>query len=174
MANNIMNKNIIIGVVTILVIGVVGFNLIGKKSTEEEGTQGQRVMNPAGTMQMIVGDNALYVSEQKPGTTMLAQLVMIEDKGYVVIHESDNGKPGKIVGTSRLLEKGQTMDVSITLSAPLVDGKMYIAMLHVDNGDGVFNGATDAPAQNEEVDASPIMMEFGVSVNASDAGIIAI
>lgn len=115
----------------------------------------------------IAGD-AIYVPDQKPGDSVNIGLVDIQDGGYVVIHEADNGVPGAIVGASVLLSSGEKQNVEVNVSRELDEGEEFIAMLHNDNGDGTFNAADDAPVQDEN--GNVIFMRFMVSVDAGEPG----
>jgi len=118
----------------------------------------------ADTMLMRLEGNAIYVADQKPGKEIKATVVNLKSPGYVVVHEVDNGKPGKVVGNSDLLPAGEHQKVSITLGSSYEDGAKLIAMLHVDDGDSSFDAAKDAPAQDES--GQTVMMEFAMSVDA--------
>lgn len=161
-----MNTKIAL-IVVVLILAVLGVYYWGgdKNGTE----QGQQVIN--NSTGMIVGKNALNVNEQRVGTTMSVSFVVLEKKGYVVVHEITDGKPGKIIGASALLPLGQSNNIAITLQASLKDGMSYIAMLHIDNDDGVFNATSDVPARN---DADVIMMEFQANANAQPDGGVSI
>ena len=81
--------------------------------------------------------------------------------GFVVIHESnDQAKPGKIIGSSQLLAAGKTENFSVT-SETLKAGQDYFAMLHFDNGDGIFDASSD-PAVTDS-DGNIVLMKYEVS-----------
>ena len=86
----------------------------------------------------------------------MIEMVSIEKKGFVVVHEDDGGKVGKIVGTSSLLNAGETKEVTVMMK--IHAGLSHLAMLHVDNGDGVFDEKQDLPLKNENGDY--VMMSF--------------
>jgi len=91
--------------------------------------------------------NAIVVKDQKPGDEAMIDDVSIEAKGYVVVHEDDNGKAGKIVGMSGLLNAGETRSVPVKMK--IHAGLSHWAMLHIDNGDGVFDAKQDLPLKDE-------------------------
>lgn len=91
--------------------------------------------------------NMIEVKDQKSGDEAMVDTVSLEKKGYVVVHEDDNGSVGKIVGHSDLLNPGETK--SVTLKMKLHPGLSHSAMLHVDNGDGVFDERQDLPLKDE-------------------------
>ncbi|MEK7559927.1 MAG: hypothetical protein AAB522_01340 [Patescibacteria group bacterium] len=110
---------------------------------------------------LIVASNAIYAAEQAPGRSVLVSLVRFEKPGFVVIHDDVAGSPGKILGVSGLLKKGETKNLSpITLSKIIINGETIYAMLHFDDSDGVFNAAKDKPVL---FNFEPTMMIITVS-----------
>lgn len=167
-----MNKNVIIGFVVLMgVVLVVGF---GRNNVDEAIVEQDQHMIPGNGLMVKVGKNAINVNEQKLGDTATVSFVVLEKKGYVVVHEMVAGKPGKVLGVSTILSEGKTDNVEVPLSSTLLAGKSYGAMLHLDNGDGVFNVGSDVSANDENVDGRPIMMEFQASAEAVSGGVIAI
>lgn len=65
--------------------------------------------------------------------------------GFVTIHQAMGTAPGEIVGTSGLIGAGTFSDVVIHLTKPMEYAGPYVALLHVDNGDGVFVVKDDMP-----------------------------
>ena len=159
-----MNKNIVIGIVVLVVII---FLVKSFRGNDKELGQGAIDNGASG---FIVGKNALNVDEQTIGTVAEISLVILEKNGYVVVHEIVNEEPGKVLGASAFLQAGKSESVGFTLTEPLQEGKNYIAMLHLDNGDGIFNIDTDSVAKNDDADGSPVMMEFQTSVGGGGDG----
>src|SRR3989338_4693352 len=96
------------------------------------------------------GKNTLTMETQKPNSSVTVQEVSFADTaGYVVIHKDEDGRPGLIIGHSALLHIGNSQNTVITLTTPLVDKNSYFAMLHKDNGDGVYNIIEDQPLRDE-------------------------
>lgn len=112
---------------------------------------------------LMVGDNAIAVSEQPPADSVTVSLATLAEDGYIVIHEAEEGAPGAIIAASGLLPAGTHNNVAVDLNAVPTDGSEFIAMLHTDNGDGQFNAADDAPVTH---DGGPIMMSFVIDSNA--------
>lgn len=65
--------------------------------------------------------------------------------GFVTIHQAMGMAPGEIVGTSGVLASGTLSDTVVHLSRPMEYAGPYVALLHVDNGDGVFMVKDDMP-----------------------------
>ncbi len=87
---------------------------------------------------------------------------------------SEASKPGKILGASGVLQAGDTKNLTpITLSRATADGETLYAMLHLDDGNGVFNPAKDKPAL-DFLGGSPVMMIFTVSMDANEPGAVSL
>ncbi|OGN03300.1 MAG: hypothetical protein A2655_00520 [Candidatus Yanofskybacteria bacterium RIFCSPHIGHO2_01_FULL_43_42] len=150
-------KNILIlGIIVAIGVGAV-FLFLGKIDESD----------PAGSSAgLIVGENAIYVAEQLPSNTVLVAIVRLEKPGFAVIHEDINNAPGKMLGASSLIMSGETKDpLTIKLSRSTLDGETAYAMLHFDNGDGIFDATKDElvydPIANE-----PVMMVIAISKDA--------
>ncbi len=106
-------------------------------------------------------DLAYYQVPLESGSIVIGELpeeggavkltVAIPKNGFVTIHESLSGAPAEIIGTSALIIAGET-ETTIPLTTPMTPGVSYLALLHVDNGDGLFVVEDDMPVKvNEEV-----------------------
>jgi len=115
---------------------------------------------------LLVGKNAIYVPDQKPGSSVSIHTFVLETKGFAVIHEDASGKPGPIIGTSNLL-KAETGTVVVTLARASRNGEFLYAMLHKDDGDGKYDTAKDLPIMDDA--GNPIMMRFKIDINAVPA-----
>lgn len=91
--------------------------------------------------------NLIEVKDQKSGDEAMIDAVSIEKKGYIVVHEDNDEKVGKIVGHSDLLNAGETKSVTFTMK--IHAGLSHWAMLHIDNGDGTFDEKQDLPLKDE-------------------------
>lgn len=84
------------------------------------------------------GGNTVYLENQTAGqSTVKIGFAMFADSGFVVIHEDNNGTPGKIIGSSALIRK-RADQIMIQISPPLKKDQVYYAALHRDNGDATF------------------------------------
>lgn len=111
--------------------------------------------------ELLVEKNAINVSSAQAGDELTVSYALLENPGFIVIHEDEEGKPGSIVGTSDLLLAGENRDVAISLDEELVEDGIYYAMLHADDGDEEFDAMLDAPVQS--LLGNPIMMMFVVT-----------
>ena len=73
---------------------------------------------------------------------------MLVEPGFITIHQAMGTAPGDIVGVSGLLPVGTLADTVIHLTKPMVYAGPYVALLHVDNDDGVFVVKDDMPVTN--------------------------
>ena len=151
-----MSKKGMVWVVVVIALLVLAFVYWGAEKPVE-------TVDNSETSAMRVGDNAIVVTEQRPGSTANVSLAVLGGDGYVVVHEMMNGELGSSIGASALLSKGESEGVVVPLSKPLEIGKKYSTMLHLDDGDKVLDLSKDAPAM---LDGQPIMMEFEVSADA--------
>jgi len=149
-------SHVVIG--TLAVIGIGAFFLM--RGTDSE--------NPDDSLGLLrVGDNALYVSEQKPDTFLYASIAVIKGGGFVVIGEDNAGNPDAIIGRSTLLPDGESQDIKIDLSRKSVHGETLYAMLYADNGNGMFDPGSDMLVKDME--GNIIIQEFFISNDASKA-----
>lgn len=103
--------------------------------------------------------SSIETESQIAGSTVLVKSVVFQAAGFVAIHKDTDGAPGPVVGVSALLTIGSHSAVTIAVDPALEEGKKYYAMLHSDDGDGVyrFPGA-DAPTK--DVGGNIVMAEF--------------
>jgi hypothetical protein len=140
----IMNKNVLVStgaLMILLALGILGpHGAVQFPSAPDE---------TAGTgLAVVGGGNALSVGNQTVGDSVIIASVGLEKKGFVVIHEKDGENLGKIIGSSALLGAGVSKNVLVTLRESLQDGKKYLAVLVVDNGDGRYMPGADRPVMS--------------------------
>lgn len=111
---------------------------------------------------VLTGENALALDDQAPGTSVAVNVVTLARDGWVVIHEEEGGKPGRILGARRF-NAGMNQSGSVELLRPTEEGKIYFAMLHADNGDHQFNHTKDMPIKDGAGNA--VMMRFVATAN---------
>ena len=139
-----------------IIVAVIGSGLFFRGGHEESGL-------PGGSTSLVVGTNAIYVAEQAPSEVLSVAVVRLEKPGFVVVHENALGAPGGILGASGLLVAGETNNpVPIALLRLTRDGETLYAMLHLDDGDGIFDAMKDKPAL-DPINNLPVMMIVIVS-----------
>lgn len=105
---------------------------------------------------VLAGKNAVAVDDQDAGSTATIRMVVLDEEGWVVIHEDWNGVPGNILGARRL-SAGEHQAIVVDLLRSTENGKVYYAMLHRDDGDRAFAHTRDLPLTDA---GSAIMMRF--------------
>lgn len=160
-----MNKKIVLSTLAVVILVVGGWYwwLSNQQVVQTPADNNKTTSTP-----MMIGKNAIYVSEQLPSKNVTVSLASLEKPGFIVIHESKNGKPAGIVGKSKLLPAGENKNILIDLSRISKDGETFFAMLHLDDGNAVFEAVKDIPATGAKGD--PIMMEFTIKNDASAPG----
>ncbi|OHA46623.1 MAG: hypothetical protein A3A80_02040 [Candidatus Terrybacteria bacterium RIFCSPLOWO2_01_FULL_44_24] len=156
-------------IIIAFVLGVMLGYYFGYDSGFERAANKNVLKNTDTNTGFRIGENAIYVSEQKPSDIVVVDFVDVSGGGFVVIHESVGETAGAIIGNSNMLAPGATEKIQITLTRPTQDGEELIAMLHNDNGDGVFHMADDHPLRDA---AGNIMYTiFTISANAETPGV---
>lgn len=149
-----------------IIIAVIAGAVIFFRGRSEESS------STNGSAGLFISNSAIYVAEQTPGPRVSVSVVRLEKPGFVLIHEDAFGAPGKILGVSNLLPRGETKNLlPIVLSRPTRDNEIIYAMLHFDNGDGKFDASNDKPALDSVGDA-PVMMIITISKDAIEPGAI--
>ncbi len=114
-----------------------------------------------------IGSNAIFISDQRPGSFVTINLVFLEKPGYVIIYNDNRGRPGEIIGSTKLLVKGESGDVVANLVRPSVHGEEFFAVIHEETGDGIFSPNLDTPLRDS--DGNIIFMRFSIDRGASEA-----
>ncbi|MCH7529606.1 hypothetical protein IIB50_00615 [Patescibacteria group bacterium] len=153
-----MNKTVL--TLVVIAVALLGGYYVFTTSPAGDG----QVANVAS---VLTQDNDVYAEDQLAGSTVVVRGVKLSAPGYVVIHlVAQDGSAGDIVGNSELLSEGITENVSVNLAGVSEVGDAFVAMLHSDNGDGVFNTEEDAPT----VDGTEIVvMQFDIVAEIAEA-----
>jgi hypothetical protein len=89
----------------------------------------------------LSGENAILVRDQKPGIIVNVELVALENAGWVVIHEDNNGILGNALGAQLFL--AGVNSGTVELLRGMEAGNTYYAVVRQDDGDGAFDLARD-------------------------------
>ena len=141
-----------------LIIGnkVGGTKLVGDHSQTSSTTSQEEIS---------MGTDYVSLKDQVEGSTVMLDKVGLAQSGWVVIHEDDNGKPGKILG-AQLFDAGAWTNGQVDLLRGTVSAKSYYAMLHSDNGDRAFDPKKDT----DVMDANGMMVMTKFTATAAPAG----
>jgi len=105
------------------------------------------------------------VSDQKAGKSVLVASYTLSAPGYITVHAATAEKTaGAIIGNSELLQAGSAVNVEVPLTVATKDGQSVIVMLHLDNGDGKFDGTLDLPATAADVSGAQAVVMKTVAV----------
>ncbi len=144
-------------VAVLMIIGFVLMLLVFIKSRTSQVSAPSYVTDTT----ILEGANALYVPDQSPGEAVFVSQVVLDRSGFVAIHNTDeNDEPGEIIAVSELLISGTHEDVVVSIEGGTSAGDELYAMLHTDNGDGVFSQEDDNPLMSEE--GNPILSSFEI------------
>jgi hypothetical protein len=133
----------ILTIAVIVIILILGGYMYSVRNDSTEINEEEQI---GSVDQNLTGSNRLVMSDQFPGNIVYVATVELAQDGFVVIHKNNAGKPGAVIG-SEYFKRGNQPG-SIDLTEKTVDGASYIAELHIDDGDGVFDAAKDLPAKD--------------------------
>ena len=148
----------VVTVVVIIVLIVIGVLVFGGKGSQAPATTSESP-SPSTSATAV---NRITMTDQYPGNVVYLNSVQLDKPGYVAIHKDNNGQPGDIIGYTHFdagINPGK-----VTLKEPMIDGKVYYAMLHSDNGDGTFDPTSDAPLM--DASGNVIMNTFRATTSA--------
>lgn len=150
----------VVTVIVIIILVILGYNMFKGGSTPTT-----TIEDATSTDVTKTGDiNRVVISDQFPGNIVYLSSVQLAQPGWVVIHKDNNGTPGAIIG-SAYFEKGINPG-KITLTSPTVEGGIYYAMIHSDNGDKVFDATKDLPLK--DASGNIIMKLFRASTSVTE------
>ncbi len=140
------NKGIIffIAIILFIIAGFLLFNSFLKENVIEEVQE-----------ELITGGEAtlpLIVPEQAGGSEIFIESAVLPNAGYVVIHREKDGKLGEIIGVSEFLSAGIKGNFLMSIDEEVVEGDTLFAMIHTDDGDGIFDGSLDVPLVEDKGD----------------------
>ncbi len=146
------NKGITIFIILVLVIiaGFFFFNVFLKNN----------VIEPEDTQEVVEEEIVPLVDapEQAGGNNVFISRAVLVDGGYVVIHREEDGGVGEVIGVSEFIPAGMKENFLIDLTEEIVEGDVLFAMLHTDDGDGVF--ALDDDLPTVDADGNIVMTSF--------------
>ena len=150
-----MNKKVvylIVGLI-IVIIALFVFNKILKEEVIEDPIVKE---TPSEELAETISVNNLVVPNQAPGTEVFVEKILFKtdgNGGFVTIHRvNEEGETGEIMGVSSYFEPGVTENILVVLNeGETIDVPLeMVAMLHTDDGDGVWTSETDIPLLDDE------------------------
>ena len=111
-------------------------------------------------MAIVPGSSALYIVDQPPEEKVTVSTVFLAEPGFIIIYSSTAGIPEEVIGVSEYIVGAKDM-VEIVLDRPLLPNQDYIAILHKDDGNKIWDSVrVDIPIILED---QPVMMSFSVA-----------
>jgi|GEM_PF-412528 hypothetical protein len=97
------------------------------------------VITPAFTVGAGASVPFVTVQDQlaDPANEVIVDQVLYDADGWIVIHEDNGNAPGAVIGKAALTA-GVNSDITITLDRNVISGEKLYAMLHSDDGDGMY------------------------------------
>ncbi len=153
----------VVTVIVIIILIVLGYYMFKGDNTPAlvDDANPAATSTPAADANEV---NRIVVADQYPGNIAYVSSVQFAKPGFVVIHKDDKGKPGAVIG-SAYFDKGINPG-KITLTEKTVDGGIYYAMLHTDDGDKKFDAGKDVVLKDSK--GSEIMKIFRATSNVTE------
>lgn len=148
----------VVTVIVIIILIVLGYYLFKGNSTST--TDATPTVSPTSMDNEV---NRVIVSDQFPGNVVFVSSVQLANGGWVVIHKDNAGRPGAVIGTA--WSDAGINPVKVTLTEKTLDGGVYYAMLHADNGDKKFDATKDVALKNDL--GNEIIVKFNVTTNVT-------
>lgn len=151
----------VVTIIVIIVLVILGYSLFKGGDT----TQTPITDNTEETANTTAKDiNRVVISDQFPGNIVYVSSAQFTKPGFVVIHKDNAGQPGAIIGY-QYFDKGINPG-KITLTSSTVEGGIYYAMLHSDDGDKKFDANKDLPLK--DASGNIIMKLFRASSSVTE------
>jgi len=153
-----------IGVIVIILVVIIGGYFLLKGGYQPPEALPTVLLPPVTQAAITVQDQ--QVTEDQ----VTIQEVSFKDPGYVVIHLSEDGKPGKVLGNSDFVESGTYNNISVVVSE-LQEGENFLfAMIHIDDGDDIYEfPGDDVPVK---VDDKIVVKSMTVTKSIAPASIV--
>lgn len=149
----------VVTVIVIIALIIIGISVFGGKSSEAPITD-----DTASTTTQGVDVNRIVMGDQFPGNQVFVSSVQLVNPAWIVIHKDNAGQPGDVIGYG-YYSAGINPGGKITLTSPTVEGGIYYAMLHSDDGDKKFDIKKDLPLKDAK--GNIIMKTFRASASVS-------
>lgn len=131
---------------------------IETSAPNQTGVAGQEAGPNKGVLTSpTASNNSIMVNDQAAGGIVMIAKVSLAQDGWVAIHEQADGKPGRILGAQRF-DMGVYSGGQVELLRDTMAGNTYYAMIHIDDGDKIFDPHVDLPVIGS--DGQPVMVMF--------------
>ena len=127
--------------------------VVEEDESEDEDSEEETVRETPSTstaVAPVVREGSADVEDQSAGSRVeLGDVTFPTDAGWVGVRDYENGQLTGLLGVSRFSAVEGLYPTGINLLRPTVAGKTYAVVFYHDNGDEVFNLATDAQIQTD-------------------------
>ena len=166
-----MGKNIATTIVIIVVLAIAGYFIYQNYQATAPASAPDSTADATTPPQTPPSQFSISVETQQTAERRISiKEAGFPSAGYVVIHLSENDKPGKTIGHSALFSPGTYQNIVVPVDTLKVGENQLFVMLHADDGNGVyeFPGA-DAPAKaDDQIVVKPFATTM-VEVKSGDA-----
>ncbi len=156
----------VVTIIVIIILIIIGVLVFGGKGSQAPVTGDESMATTTADQSAA---NRIVMSDQYPGNVVYLSSVQLTKPGWVVIHKDNKGQPGDIIGSAHF-DAGINAGGKITLSGSTVEGGTYYAMIHSDDGDGIFNAAKDLPLKDARGNIIMHVFHASASVGAGLKG----
>lgn len=149
----------------LLIVLIGAYMFISSSNNSQESTDGSPTQ--ASNENTYLETDSISASANSEDDQVLADRVLLQEPGYIVIHLDDDGRPGAVIGNSQLLSEGEHENITIDIVSDLREGETIYVMLHFDDGDEVYEFPDgDGPITDEFGD--PVMAVIEVDSVANN------
>ncbi len=163
----------IIGIV--IVVGIIAYFVTSNTSTNAPvatTTPVQNVTTIEPAKPVVPTVNSLTLAENVSGSSAVISNASLAQAGYIVIYKTDSAGKVSVIGHSVVLGPGEHTNISIPLDTPVKAKDVIVAVLHGDNGDGMFDiAAGDLPVVQNNAHVTAVDV-IDVPQAATDASLV--
>lgn len=144
---SLIQKASVIFVAVVILFGSLGYAYYRRV---QEQAEDEFIKNVTEVVEEeVVTENMVMTDEVMPGDSVMVSEAYLEQAGFIVVHEDEDGAPGDVIGVSDYLGEGNIEDEEILLDRVVEGGEVLYVMLHEDDGDEEWS-EEDGPIVGED------------------------
>lgn len=144
---SLIQKASVIFVAVVILFGSLGYAYYRRV---QEQAEDEFIKNVTEVVEEeVVTKNMVMTDEVMPGDSVMVSEAYLEQAGFIVVHEDEDGAPGDVIGVSDYLGEGNIEDEEILLDRVVEGGEVLYVMLHEDDGDEEWS-EEDGPIVGED------------------------
>ncbi|OHA17660.1 MAG: hypothetical protein A2664_03515 [Candidatus Taylorbacteria bacterium RIFCSPHIGHO2_01_FULL_46_22b] len=140
-------KTVIVATLAFVVGFALAWLIVVNKDSDTANPSG--VDDQVNQEEIVSLGNFITVADQAAGVNVAIEKIGFTESGWVVIHESDNEQPGRILG-AQLFDAGNAANGNVDLLRGTLPSQSYYAVLRKDNGDRAFDPKKDEQITTDE------------------------